>query len=225
MTMAPRIKVTKDGPYLVTGGVPLVLMAVECDAEGTPCAYRKLRDIPAGETYALCRCGQSATPPFCDGSHKRNRFEGEEVAPKEPAFERLDGPELTLLDDETLCAGTGFCHLGEGTWEMVERSDDPKWRALAIESAQLCPSGRLVMLDAKTGASLEAAEAPSIAVLEEPEDGVSGPLWIRGRIALESADGSVYEIREKMTLCRCGKSSNMPFCDGMHRPFGFDDEL
>jgi CDGSH-type Zn-finger protein len=48
---------------------------------------------------------------------------------------------------------------------------------------------------------------------------------VRGKIALEAADGTLYEIREKMTLCLCGKSSKKPFCDGMHRPFGYDDEL
>ncbi|NIM63909.1 MAG: CDGSH iron-sulfur domain-containing protein [Acidobacteria bacterium] len=56
-----EIKVRKNGPYLVTGAVPLR------DAEGNP--------IEKTEPFALCRCGGSATKPFCDGSHKRLGFD------------------------------------------------------------------------------------------------------------------------------------------------------
>ncbi len=55
------IKVRKNGPYLVTGNIPLT------DYEGNP--------IECQEPFALCRCGHSATKPFCDGSHKRVEFD------------------------------------------------------------------------------------------------------------------------------------------------------
>jgi len=31
-----------------------------------------------------------------------------------------------------------------------------------------------------------------------------------------SEDGKPYRIRNRLTLCRCGRSENMPFCDGSH---------
>jgi len=55
------IKVRESGPYLVRGKVTLT------DADGNLYAVE-------GENVALCRCGGSATKPFCDGSHKLNGF-------------------------------------------------------------------------------------------------------------------------------------------------------
>ena len=55
------IKVRDDGPYKVTGPVLLI------DADGNRFAVEE-------GPIVLCRCGQSATKPFCDASHKRTGF-------------------------------------------------------------------------------------------------------------------------------------------------------
>ncbi|WP_243670921.1 CDGSH iron-sulfur domain-containing protein [Methanoculleus chikugoensis] len=34
--------------------------------------------------------------------------------------------------------------------------------------------------------------------------------------SVESADGRTYTIRNRVTLCGCGRSRNKPFCDGIH---------
>jgi CDGSH-type Zn-finger protein len=54
---------------------------------------------------------------------------------------------------------------------------------------------------------------------------VSGPIWVRGGIEIESAEGHAYQVRNRVTLCRCGKSQNKPFCDGSHVAHGFHDHL
>ena len=46
-------------------------------------------------------------------------------------------------------------------------------------------------------------------------------IWLRGGISLMSADGYRYEVRNRMTICRCGASKNKPFCDGSHNAAGF----
>src|SRR6266536_1245907 len=50
-----------------------------------------------------------------------------------------------------------------------------------------------------------------------------GPLWVRGGVPVEAADGFEYEVRNRVTLCRCGYSKNKPFCDGSHVRTKFKD--
>jgi CDGSH-type Zn-finger protein len=86
-----------------------------------------------------------------------------------------------------------------------------------------CPSGRLVVYDKKTGKPIEPRFVPSISLTEDPQKRVSGPIWVRGGIPIVSASGITYEVRNRVTLCRCGKSKNKPFCDGSHIRVRYSD--
>ena len=108
-----------------------------------------------------------------------------------------------------------FCDRDDGTWTLTKKSDDQKARNIAIEEVGNCPSGRLVIWDKKTREAIEPKFKKSIGLIEEPGD-ASGAIWVRGGIPIESADGGQYEIRNRVTLCRCGKSNNKPLCDGTH---------
>jgi CDGSH-type Zn-finger protein len=214
----PGIKVTKNGPYVVTGVVPLSKQIVISDIDGDPLEWRAGQTYPVQENYALCRCGRSQKYPFCDGAHKQVNFEGTETADKTPYMKKarkIDGPELTLTDCEELCVGAGFCDRAGGIWNLVENSQNSEARKIAIEEGKNCPSGRLVVWD-KQGKPQEPGYAPSIGLMEDPETGLVGPFLVRGGIPIESADGQTYEKRNRVTLCRCGKSENKPFCDGSH---------
>jgi CDGSH-type Zn-finger protein len=213
-----KIKITESGPYIVTGGVPLSKQKAGVDSEGTPVKWVKVADYPLQETYALCRCGHSQNKPFCDGAHAKAGFTGPETAPRNTHLDRaekLRGPEIDLTDDESLCVSARFCHRGGGVWNLVEASDDPEAKRVAIEATGNCPSGRLVVWS-KQGEAIEPDYAPSIVVVEDPEKDTSGPLWVRGGITIESADGFTYEVRNRVSLCRCGRSGNKPYCDGRH---------
>ena len=50
----------------------------------------------------------------------------------------------------------------------------------------------------------------------------NGPLKVEGPITLVDADGSEYETRKTIFLCRCGGSTKKPFCDGTHSKIAFD---
>lgn len=214
-----KITVSKNGPYIVTGGVPLITSEICNDDEGNCRTWREVKRYPAQEKYALCRCGHSKNKPFCDGTHAKIHFDGTEAGDYEPfadAAEEIRGPELTLADNEHLCVHARFCMRAGGIWSLVEQSDNQEARDIAIEEACNCPSGRLVITDNQSGKVMEPEFEKSIVIIEYPPRGEHGPLWVRGGIPIESADGKQYEVRNRVTLCRCGKSENKPFCDGSH---------
>jgi CDGSH-type Zn-finger protein len=216
-----KIKVSKNGPYLVSGRIPLVEQIIVTDAEEIPVEWRAGNGYSSLEDCALCRCGQSKSKPFCDGTHIEVNFDGTETATREPYLRRakeIEGPALKLTDAEELCASARFCHRAGEIWNLVPKSDKPEAKKIAIEEAGDCPSGRLVVWDKKTGKAVEPEFERSIGLVEDPQMGVSGPIWVRGGISVESAEGKIYEIRNRVTLCRCGKSSNKPFCDSSHYP-------
>ena len=222
-----KITVSKNGPYVVSGKIPLFSMIIECDGQGTPIKWLTGKTFETPENYILCRCGHSSNKPFCDSTHVKIKFDGTETSDNEP-FEKIakeiDGPELKLKDAEILCASARFCHRGGDIWDAIPNSTDTEVKMNAIENACDCPSGRLVILDKKIGAVLEPVLSKSIGAIEDPGKGVSGPFWVRGGIPVYSADGKPYEVRNRVTLCRCGKSTNKPFCDSSHYPEEEDRE-
>jgi len=212
------VKVTTNGPYVVSGGVPLAEQTICADDDGQPHGWREDRRYPAQESYTLCRCGHSLRRPYCDGSHTRIEFDGTETAPDIPYLEQAaeyDGPDLRLTDAELYCAGAGFCHRAGGTWRLTRDSADPEARQTAIEEACECPSGRLVAWG-RDGRAIEPEFEPSIGLVEDTQGRKTGPIWVRGGIPVESSSGETYEVRNRVTLCGCGRSSNKPFCDGSH---------
>ena len=48
-----------------------------------------------------------------------------------------------------------------------------------------------------------------------------GPYIVTGEVELIDADGNKYPAERRMALCRCGASTEKPFCDGTHSKIGF----
>ena len=218
-TSDAKIQITEDGPYLVSGGLPLSEQWIVTNDEGESLDYREGKKYPAQPQYALCRCGHSGNKPFCDGSHKKANFDGTETASREPYVkqaETIEGPTMSLTDAESLCAFARFCDPKGRIWNLMEQSDDPEIRKIVEFEAAHCPAGRLVVWDKKTGRAIEPEFAPSLGLIEDTDKKVGGPIWVRGGIPVISVDGKPYEVRNRVTLCRCGLSNNKPFCDGSH---------
>ncbi len=58
----PMVTVSKEGPYIITGGVELIGDNLQ------------FGDGASKEHYTLCRCGASRNKPFCDGMHRVIKF-------------------------------------------------------------------------------------------------------------------------------------------------------
>lgn len=221
------IVVVENGPYLVRGTPPLHCQTIERNEQGRSWSYREGRAFPVKDKTALCRCGHSANKPYCDGSHAKVAVDLTETATFEPMLneaQEIDGPRYSLTDNERYCAYARFCDNGERIWNEIQIPGEAHEK-LSVYMAHHCPSGRLIVWDRSTGDPVEQPLAATLSLIEDPGIGVSGPLVARGGIRVQSASGRSYEIRNRQTLCRCGASSNKPFCDGSHASIKFQDGL
>ncbi|MDL2314895.1 CDGSH iron-sulfur domain-containing protein [Bacteroidales bacterium OttesenSCG-928-C19] len=212
-----RIKVLENGPYEVSGNVPINQLTFIPNQKGFSVEYKKTDDYEMVEPYHLCRCGQSKNKPCCDGSHL-NGFNGTETAHHksyEEMAKSIKGIQMDLLDAEELCAAARFCDTKSGTWNLVENAENPEAKEIIEHQCTRCPSGRLTAVS-KDGTVIEPVLPKEISVLEDTAANVHGPLWIKGGIEIEDSKGQTYPVRNRVTLCRCGKSKNKPFCDGHH---------
>lgn len=211
-----RIKIIKNGPYLISGGIKLTEKIIKKRDQNY--FFEEGQILPQMEKYSLCRCGKTKTPPFCDGQHQYCDFDGSETADMNTFAERadrLEGPDLDLLDDHR-CAFARFCHRKAGSaWQLTKNSDDPEKKKEAIIASLECPAGRLVPLE-KNGDTIEKECQAEIAILQDPDRLVSGGIFVKGKIEIISASGEKYEQRNRVILCRCGESKNKPFCDIAH---------
>jgi CDGSH-type Zn-finger protein len=214
-----KITIVENGPYQVTGGVPLGRETIGANADGDSIAWLAGEAERPRRAYQLCRCGHSKTKPYCDGSHETVGFDGAETASRAPYAEQagvMEGPVVAMTDAEHLCAFARFCDRDGNVWNTVSQVSAPGERQAFERQVGQCPSGRLRVMDKINQGWVEPDLQPSIALVSDPAQGVAGPLWVRGGIQIIGADGAAYERRNRVTLCRCGASRNKPFCDGSH---------
>jgi CDGSH-type Zn-finger protein len=218
----PRISVTRNGPYQIDGIASLARRRPVTAEDGTPMTWRTTTRLAAEATMWLCRCGNSANKPFCDGSHKRVGFDGTETAPETTYADRearYPANGIVVHDDRSLCAHAGFCgNRITNVWKLAQTgaTEDSAVRTQVVQMIEHCPSGALSFsLDGQV--PIEPALPVEVAVIDD------GPLWITGGVPIERSDGVAVETRNRVVLCRCGQSINKPFCDGSHAKAGFED--
>jgi CDGSH-type Zn-finger protein len=218
------IEVRPNGSYRVTGNIPLVSKTQIVSEFGEPLAWKKDGVIPTEEPYHLCRCGASNNKPFCDRSHRAINFDGTEMAPTNLIAERRETypgcKNIVIQIDMNVCTSAGFCaNQFTSIAEMATHTDDTRVRALAIAMVEHCPSGALTYTLKEGEADIEVDLPQQIAVTTEvtTDGAILGPLWVTGGIPIIRSDGQPFEIRNRVTLCSCGRSQLKPLCDGSHR--------
>ncbi len=130
--------------------------------------------------------------------------------------------EVTVIWKPNLCIHSTKCWKGLGAvFQPGQRPwikpDGASTEKIMAQVAQ-CPSGALSCRMEQSGATPVGPEAVGSTVVEVT---ANGPLLLRTNCTVQLPDGST-EVRTGVTaLCRCGHSSNKPYCDGGHRKAGF----
>jgi len=229
--LEPCIEVAPDGPYLVTN--------VDELRDHLGCA------LPTRPQMALCRCGASASEPFCDGSHVEAGFRDEKSPDRVP--DRRDayvGQQVTILDNRGICQHAGFCSarlpsVFDAGGEPFVHPSGGRMDEI-IRAVRDCPSGALGYaidgVEAREDTDHHHRRPPAIEVTRD------GPYRITGGIALREPGGghdpepggeprsepvarAQGASEEHYALCRCGQSQNKPFCSGMHWYVEFHDPV
>ena len=215
----PKIKIRKDGPYIVSGDVGLVHKTKISSNKDEALAWQRGEGIDTDSSYALCRCGASSSKPFCDGTHARIDFDGTETADANLIIDRqevLNGDGITVNSDHSLCMHATFCNNNITSMRrLMPTSENIQVKTQLVSMVEHCPSGALTYSIDGFDQNIEPKMPAEIAITSE-NDTIGGPLWVTGGVEIERADGEFIETRNRVTLCRCGASKNKPFCDGSH---------
>ncbi len=96
-------------------------------------------------------------------------------------------------------------------WILVEAASADR----IAQAVMQCPTGALHVRRVDGG---EQEPVPEHTTVERQPD---GPLYLRGRLKFVGAGGEPIREDTRAAVCRCGRTSNGPFCDGTHRKIGF----
>lgn len=133
---------------------------------------------------------------------------------------RYTNNEVTVVWKPKQCIHSGICFKGlpqvfdprVKPWINAQMATSNK----IIEQIKKCPSGALSYY-----MNNEEKNQPSVNVETIVEVSQNGPLLVYGNIKIKDKDGN-ETVKNKVTaFCRCGQSSNKPYCDGTHRKTGF----
>ena len=91
-----KIEIMEDGPLIVKG------LKTFKNSKG--------EQVEVDDVIALCRCGDSANKPFCDGTHKKVGFSGKREIDKPIDKEReYEGSQISVFDNRVICSHAAEC--------------------------------------------------------------------------------------------------------------------
>lgn len=127
--------------------------------------------------------------------------------------------EVTVVWKPSLCIHSGICVKLPGVFNAAKKPwidmNGASGEAI-INQVKQCPSGALSYY-------MNAGQQGEVKVEGETivEISKNGPLLVYGNICIKDAEGKEIRQNKVTAFCRCGGSSNKPYCDGTHRKIEF----
>jgi CDGSH-type Zn-finger protein len=221
----PKIVPVSNGPYILIDDMEPKIIENLQNSKGEP--------LSAIRGVSLCRCGASSNKPFCDGTHSKIAFSSENKEAEDTNGHHIVkdkrknyiGKRITIHDNRRICSHAAECvnnlpsvfKLNARPWVNPDAAEIEE----IISTIRKCPSGALsYSLDGIEYRDQNQQVKPMITVSKDGPYLVTGGIELSGE-KIQWAEGC---SKEHYALCRCGASSNKPFCDGMHRTINFKDD-
>jgi len=127
--------------------------------------------------------------------------------------------EITILWKPKTCIHAGECvkrlpdvyKPKEKPWIQIENATT----TVLKEQILACPSGALSFISKNQPKTKDMESKIKINAMQ------NGPLLVDGIIEVTKPDGNIENKEQTTAFCRCGASSNKPYCDGEHRQVNF----
>ncbi|MCU0440951.1 MAG: (4Fe-4S)-binding protein [Bacteroidia bacterium] len=130
--------------------------------------------------------------------------------------------EVTIVWKNAQCIHSTLCW--KGLNEVFNPTERP-WikpegapTQAIIEQVKKCPSGALSYY-LNTEMDQESIQVDAETIIEVAPN---GPLLVYGNVKVKDANGNETAKNKVTAFCRCGQSSNKPYCDGTHRKINFE---
>jgi CDGSH-type Zn-finger protein len=193
--MSDKVEITviPQGPYQVRGARAIRVKGNTAPAEG--------------DVY-LCRCGNSANAPYCDGTHRKGFDDHCDPVQAKPV-KVWEGKTVRTRFDPNVCMHVFYCKPLADLRER-ELAGDTGAAAAIAQVVSTCPSGALQWEAKSAIAAPSAPDAPAVEVMVGGEIRLHAPF----SIDVPLRDG---QPEDRATLCRCGMSKSKPWCDGRHK--------
>ena len=146
---------------------------------------------------------------------------------KEDITKHYSNGEVTIVWKPNVCVHSEVCF--HGLPEVFNPHQKPWINAAGdttqriVDQVKKCPSGALTYFMNKE-VTAAAGKEPEISANSIVEPLPNGPLLVYGNIVVRDANGKETHKNKVTAFCRCGASSNKPYCDGTHVKINFSDK-
>lgn len=146
----------------------------------------------------------------------------------EEIIKQYTNGEVTIVWKPAMCVHSRICWGKANSLPQVFNPKEKPWikpngatTERIIDQIKQCPSGALSFYvnQQEPVKETDTSEATTIETIIEPLP--NGPLLIFGNIKVKDKEGNETQKNNVTAFCRCGASSNKPYCDGSHARVGF----